>query len=231
VFKAASQNADSLKQLNDRKSMLLRELAHGVANNFATVAAYIRLRSATIDDVQAKAVLDEAIEQIRMMGLVHRRLRAGDRDVFLGSQTFFEGLCEELKASLTRGRPIAITCEAEDLALSQDQASSLGLIVNELVTNALKHAFPEGRSGSVRVGLGTSKDGHLHLWVEDDGVGFAGRSSREGGLGQELVRGLCDELRGRMEFKTSEKGSSFQLSIPAHGLARYSDPHASALVH
>ena len=231
VFKAASQSADSLKELNERKSILLRELAHGVANNFAAVAAYIRLRSATVNDAQAKAVLDESIEQIRMMGLVHRRLRAGDRHISLGSQAFLESLCDELKASLACGRPIAITCDAEDLPLSQDRASSLGLIVNELVTNALKHAFPGGRSGSIRIGFGTSKDGHLQLWVEDDGVGFAGRKLRDGGLGQELVMGLCDELKGRLEFKTSEKGSSFQLSIPMHTLAPYFDPHAPALVH
>jgi two-component sensor histidine kinase len=226
---AVSQNADSLKQLNERKSILLRELGHGVANNFAAVAAYIRLRSASVNDAQAKAVLHEAIEQIRMMGLVHRRLRAGDRDVSLGSQTFFEGLCDELKASLARERPIAIICDAEDLPLSQDQASSLGLIVNELVINALKHAFPEGRSGSIRIGLGTSKDGHLHLSVEDDGVGFAGRNLRNGGLGQELVRGLCDELRGQLDFRTSDKGSTFKLSIPAH--SAQDNPHVSAIGH
>jgi two-component sensor histidine kinase len=191
AFKAASQSADSLKELNERKSILLRELAHGVANNFAAVAAYIRLRSAGVNDAQAKAVLDAAIEQIRMMG----------------------------------------SCDAEDLPLGQDQASSLGLIVNELVTNALKHAFPGGRSGSIRVGFVTSKDGHLQLWVEDDGVGFAGRNLRDGGLGQELILGLCEELRGRLEFKTSEKGSSFQFSIPVHTLTPYSDPQAAPLVH
>jgi Histidine kinase len=125
VFKAASQSADSLKELNERKSILLRELAHGVANNFAAVAAYIRLRAAAVNDAQAKAVLDEAIEQIGMMGMVHRRLRAGDRDVSLSSQAFLESLCDELKASLACGRPIAITCDAVDLPLGQDQASSL----------------------------------------------------------------------------------------------------------
>jgi two-component sensor histidine kinase len=229
MFMAASQSADSLKQLNERKSILLRELAHGVANNFATVAAYISLRSTAVNDAQAKAVLDEAIEQIRMMGLVHRRLRADDRHVSLGSRSFFENLCDELKASLARGRPISIICEADDLHLSQGQASSLGLIVNELVTNALKHAFPGGRAGCICVSFRLIKDGHLYLWVEDDGVGFDGL--RHGGLGRELLKALARELGGCLECNTSAKGSSFQLSIPAHNLARYSEPHAPSVIH
>jgi Histidine kinase/Domain of unknown function (DUF4118) len=105
---AAGENADELRRLNERKSVLLRELSHGVANNFASIAAFISLRSTSVKDTQSKAILDEATEQVRMMGLVHRRLRADDRDVSLGSQAFFENLCDALKASMGRGRKVSI---------------------------------------------------------------------------------------------------------------------------
>jgi len=81
---AATEDADSLKRLNETKSILLRELAHAVANNFASVAALITVRSNTISDTRAKAVLDEAVEQIRIMGQVHSRLRANDRKRIVG---------------------------------------------------------------------------------------------------------------------------------------------------
>jgi two-component system, sensor histidine kinase PdtaS len=211
---AARVKAESLKRLNESKSIFLRELAHGVANNFASIAALITVRSNTISDAQARSVLDEAVEQIRIMGQVHSRLRAGDRDVSLGSRDFLENLCDELKASLARGRQISFECEVDDLRLSSHQAISMGLIVNELVTNAIKHAFPNGRRGRIRVGLDALENDQLQLCVEDDGVGFADHPQQNGGLGQELVIGLSHELGGQLEVKTSEQGSSFHLRIP-----------------
>jgi two-component sensor histidine kinase len=211
---AARDDTDSLRRLNESRSVLLRELAHGVANNFAAVAAFMSARSNAISDAQARSVLDEAVEQIRMMGRVHARLRvAGDHHVSLGSQDFFKSLCDELKASLARGREISIECEADDLPLSAHQAISLGLIVNELVMNAVKHAFPDGRKGRIHVGFEVVPD-QLRLCVQDDGVGLAPRQERNGGLGQDLVDGLSRELGGRLEVKASEKGSSFHLRIP-----------------
>lgn len=77
--------------------MLLRELAHGVANNFATVAAFIGMKSSSVTDTAAKAILDEAIEQVKVMGSVHRRLRSGGKTVTLDSQGFLDELCDELQ--------------------------------------------------------------------------------------------------------------------------------------
>jgi two-component system, sensor histidine kinase PdtaS len=214
IFIAARQDADSLKRLNESKSILLRELTHAVANNFAGVAALIYVRSNAIGDARARAVLDEAAEQIRILGQVHSRLRAGDRDVSLDSRAFLENLCDALKASLARGRQISIQCEADDLPLSTHQAISIGLVVNELVTNAIKHAFPDDRRGSIRVFFEARKDNQLQLRVQDDGVGFANHPHSKRGLGQELVKGLSCELDGDLGIHTSQEGSSFCLRIP-----------------
>jgi two-component sensor histidine kinase len=209
----AADNTDTLKRLDESKSILLRELAHGVANNFAAVAAFISVKSIAITDTKAKAILDEAIEQVKVMGSVHRRLRGGDHDVSMDSQAFLQDLCDELEASMARGRPLSIQCDAISRPLCADDAVSLGLIVNELVTNAFKHAFPHGRAGCVRVNLEALGD-QLCLCVEDDGTGFDSRSQLGAGMGQDLVRGLARQLGGDLEAKTTKTGSSFRLAIP-----------------
>ena len=203
----------SLKRAEIRKSLLFSELAHGVANNFAAIAALISLKSLSVNDPRARAVLDEAIEQVKVMGRVHGRLRAGDQEALVDSEQFFGELCNDLKASLARAHPVSIECRADSIPVCMDQATSLGLIVNELVTNAIKHAFPHGRSGQIRVAFEVLKD-ELRLCVEDDGVGLRPRLRKDSGQGQDLVSGLADQLAGRLEVTSTSSGSSFRVSVP-----------------
>jgi len=214
---AANEKTQALERSDQNKSILLRELAHGVANNFASVAALISIRSAGVSDSNAKSVLDEAIEQVTVMARVHRRLRAGGQGVLLDSETFIRELCDDLNASAARGRPLAIDCRADSRPLSMDQAVLLGLILNELVTNAIKHAFPGDRVGNIRVAF-EAQGSQLRLTVEDDGIGLTGRMQAANGMGQELVRGLTHQLGGELQVQSSQGGTSFRLQIP------YDDP-------
>ena len=228
---ASSHETEALKNLDKSKSILLSELVHGVANNFAAVAALITLRSASISDTEAKAALDEAIEQVSVMGRVHRRLRAGGAGVSLDSEQFFRELCGDLEASMTRGRPLSIECKADSRPLCMDQAVLLGLIVNELVTNAIKHAFPDGRVGRVSVGF-EALGGQLRLCVQDDGVGFADRNRRDTGIGQDLIAGLSDQLGAELEVQSNGSGSSFHLSVPYVNPAQFGpSPKSAELLH
>jgi two-component system, sensor histidine kinase PdtaS len=198
------------------KSILLRELVHGVANNFAAIAALIQMKSDSIRDNTAKSVLDDAIEQVKVMARVHRRLRAGGHDVSLDSKAFIDELCGDLKASMARNRPISIECHADSHPLDIDDAVPLGLIINELVTNAIKHAFPDQRAGRIRVGFEVH-DGQSHLSVEDDGIGF--NNHRNVGMGEDLVKGLAHQLGGDLRVKSSKTGSTFSLFIPQQSSA------------
>jgi two-component sensor histidine kinase len=135
------------------------------------------------------------------------------------------------KPHWARGRQISLECEVDDLQLSTQQAISVGLIVNELATNAVKHAFPEGRRGSIRIGFEALENNQLQLRVEDDGVGFVGQPQRNGGLGQELVMGLSQELGGHLEVKSSEKGSAFLLRMPYVSPICSAAPSPSTLIH
>jgi two-component sensor histidine kinase len=208
----AIDESEFLRRMDANKSILLRELAHGVANNFATVAALLRLKSAALSDADARSALGEAIEQVVVMGRVHRQLRTDDRKASLDSAAFFHDLCNDLKA-MARGRPLAIECKTDTHEFSMDQAIVLGLIVNELVTNAVKHAFPCGRAGRVRIGFEALKD-QLRLTVEDDGVGIGAPNATKG-QGQDLVRGLLQQVDGNLEVESSSRGSLFRISIPS----------------
>jgi len=199
------------------KTVLLREVVHGVANNFAAIAALIQMKSDAVSDTKAKSVLDDAIEQVRVMARVHRRLRGGGGELSLDSKAFIQELCDDLRASAGRGRSIVIDCKADSHQLPMNLAVILGLIINELVTNAIKHAFPEQRAGRICVGFAANGNQSC-LSVEDNGVGFD--EWRSVGLGDELVRGLSNELEGDLQVKSSRTGSSFRLTIPLEAANR-----------
>jgi len=215
AYRKATLETAALRRHDEQRSLLLSELAHGVANNFTGVAALIALKSASVRDPDARAVLAEAIDQIRVMGRLHARLRGGDQKACLDSKCFLEELCDDLRASAARGRPISVECKADALPLHMDQAAPLGLIVNELVTNAIKHAFPDGRPGRVRVSFEAHSEA-LRLRVEDDGVGLRPRTGGDTGMGKDLIAGLASQLGGELQFTSTKNGCSFRLSIP-HG--------------
>src|SRR5262245_30324961 len=210
---AADEAAQTFAQSEEAKSVLLRELAHRVANNFAAVASLIRRKANLIDDAEARSVLNEAVEQVMVLARVHSRLNAGRDHVWVDSKSFLDELCEDLKVLVASGHPITIECIAVSRHLSVAQAIPFGLIVNELVTNAIKYAFPDGRPGRVCVCL-QETGGHLSLGVEDDGVGLDGGRVRGTGMGRELVQALALQLGGELEVKSANLGSTFSMVFP-----------------
>ena len=122
----------------------------------------------------------------------------------MDSEEFFGELCNDLKASAARGRPVSIECKADSVPISMDQATSLGLIVNELVTNAIKHAFPNGRAGRIRVAFEALKN-ELKLCVEDDGVGFRPRMQKDAGLGTRTCIRAGGSTRGSFGSRIDDR--------------------------
>jgi two-component sensor histidine kinase len=227
---AADEAAQLLARSEQANSVLLRELAHRVANNFAAVASLIRRKANLVGDADAKSVLNEAVEQVMVLARVHSRLRAESAEVCLDSRGFIQELCDDLQVLIAPGQPLAIACCAVSRRLSVTQAIPLGLIANELVTNAVKYAFPDGRPGTVRVTLEESA-GHLCLRVEDDGVGLQGGLSRGTGLGLDLVRALAQQLEGRLEFGPANGGGHFQVMFPVTRAGAGAAHSAAAVLH
>jgi len=206
-------NVETATQADGGGSIFVRELTHRVANNFAVVAALIRKKAGSVTDTQAKSVLNEAIEQVTIMARLHRHLEMSGEAVSLDSERFIGDLCDSLETSMARDRSIAIEHRVMRQVLPVAQAVPLGLIVNELVTNALKHAFPDNRRGTVRVRLTQETADRLLLVVEDDGVGMRNHPPSNG-MGRSLIQALATQLGGRLECRSDDTGTAFSLLIP-----------------
>jgi two-component sensor histidine kinase len=200
-------------QTDARGSIFLRELTHRVANNFAVIAALISRKAGSITDAQARSVLDEAIEQVTVMARLHRHLQVDGDVVSVDSKRFIGELCQDLQTFMARDRPITIEHTGISCVLAVAQAVPLGLIINELVTNALKHAFPGNRRGTVRVRLDQPTPKDLLLVVEDDGVGVRGQSLPTG-MGRGVVDALAVQLGGQLECRSHDGRTTFSLSVP-----------------
>jgi len=209
------------KQLEDRlrgslaeKELLLREIHHRVKNNLQIISSLLDLQSDRIADPVARALYADSQARIRSMALIHQQLYGADAL----DRIDFGAYLEQLAASLFHfggGGHARIRVEAQPARLGIDQALTCGLIVNELVINALKHAFPEGRAGNIR--LAFSSDGAHHvLRVADDGVGLppGAWNPDRGTLGTSLVTSLVEQLAGRLEVAAAP-GATFTITFPA----------------
>lgn len=228
---AEQQARWSIEESEKKTTILLQDMVHRVANNFAVVAALIQSKASTVSEPKAKLVLTDAVEQVVTMARLHRNLHSNNGATTLDSERFLYELTSDLKCSMGKGRPVLIESVAVSCSLSVGQSVPLGLIVNELVTNALKHAFPEGRSGTIRVILEQEAHDRLVLTVEDDGVGLRSRDQTKG-TGQGLVVLLAGQLGGRFESKSSRQGASFCVAFPYGGRRPTAPPLLAAqIVH
>ena len=195
------------------KETLLKEIHHRVKNNLQVIASLLRLQARHLKDEQAQAMFEESQNRVHSISLVHEKLyRTGDLaridfcDYLL---TLTKGLTEGWKGTSV---PVEIVVEAQGVQLGVDTAIPCGLIVTELVTNALKHAFPNAASGTIRVAAINDPEGWLKLIVQDNGVGIPEKLDirRSGSLGMELVSSLVRQLSAKLEIGR-ERGTTFRI--------------------
>jgi two-component sensor histidine kinase len=192
---------------------VVREMHHRVKNNLQTVAMLLRLQMGAADDENAKAVLADAMSRILSIAAVHETLsEQGLRLVDL--RRVLERIARSA-VELVPGKQIAVEVEGDAVSLPSRPATSLALVVNEVVQNALKHAFRGRDHGRVVITLKT--DGaDLLVLVTDDGVGAeepAERPARKG-LGLDIIKTLVHELKGSFEVRFSGQGSQALLRLP-----------------
>lgn len=197
------------------KDVLLREIHHRVKNNLQVISSLLHLQSRKVDDATAQQLFTDSQSRIRSMALIHEQLYQSEDLAQLNVKGYLQQLTDHLFRTYNmRGASVTLAIEADDAALSMDQAIPCGLIVNELVSNALEHAFPGDRGGRVRVAL-TRSDGRARLVVEDDGVGAPRPAAIETSktLGLKLVRGLVQQLGGDLTV-ASPAGLRFIITFP-----------------
>ena len=202
------------------RALLLEEMSHRIRNDMQRLVGLLQAEAVT--NPTASGALLQAAGRIQVLGRVHRRLARRAGTDALDSQAFLEGLVDDLRAALLPETGIALTVKAEAHALPVVVASDLGLVLNELVTNALKYAFPSSRAGVVRVCF-VREGGSYRLVVVDNGVGpgQARLAAVEGGSGMRLVRALASQLGGRVYLRAGEVGGTLcSLSFPVAGPGR-----------
>lgn len=185
------------------RDVLLREVYHRVKNNLQQIDGLIAMESEAVSDPEAAQALAALSGRVRAMGAVHQRLVSSDSVVELSVRGFMSDLCRDIGRSHNLGkRSISLDVQVDDSKIHIERAVIVGLLVNELVTNALKHAFPDGRSGVVTVRYKKEVSGTV-LEVADNGVGMGpdrGGADTTRHLGLRLIDGFADQLNGRIEF-------------------------------
>ncbi|WP_051261290.1 PAS domain-containing sensor histidine kinase [Desulfovibrio inopinatus] len=214
---AFKQQEDALRSALREKESLMREVTHRVKNNLQLVASLLQIQQGTMDNGRDSTTLAAAQSRIRSIALVHEELYQAKDLSQIGFRTYLEKLVPKSLAAHSLGRSIEYELDLEDIVLSIDQAVPLGLLVNELVTNAARHAFRGKATGRVYVSFVAEGD-TLVLCVADSGNGMP-----EGmdiytatTMGFILITNLAGQLRGQLSMDSGSSGTTFRLRLPRH---------------
>jgi PAS domain S-box-containing protein len=200
---------------HQRIGMLLQEMTHRVKNSLQSIAAMVMIEARSHKSGEGKAALERVSHRIDALGQLYSKLSKSDAVETVDAATYLDDLCRDLLASVNKegGTSIVLKTDIESELLPTDEAIPIGLIVNELVTNALKYAFPSETRGTVMVTL-KRVPGALRLTVADDGKGVDIRRA-DSGLGGRLVEGFAQQLGGHVERESSSQGTTVHLILPS----------------
>ncbi|WP_309644597.1 sensor histidine kinase [Phenylobacterium sp.] len=215
VFRrVASAAGDDRTAKLEVRDLLLRELNHRVKNNFQMVASLLEMQRRRAVDPGTEAALADALRRVHAMGQAHAYLYSpSDAVGAIDLAAYLRDLCENLADSLLLTGAVRLTCELETGSMSRDRAVAMGLVVNELVTNAAKYAFPDDRTGTILVRLKRIEIG-LELTVADDGVGMPPDAEiKSAGLGRRLVESFARQ-GGAILTRAEGPGTRHVLVLP-----------------
>ncbi|MDZ4682237.1 MAG: histidine kinase dimerization/phosphoacceptor domain -containing protein [Saprospiraceae bacterium] len=202
-----------LEKKNRDNELLLKEIHHRVKNNLEVVSSLLALQGAHIHDPEVLNAITESQNRVHSMGMIHQRLYQGENLAAIEMKDYFVHLGEGILDSFGAESRIQVECAMEELELDVDTAVPIGLIVNELLTNALKYAFPGERSGEIKISLRESADDTLHLEIADNGVGkTTGETAKGTGFGTQLVQLLTRQLAGQISERT-DHGTIVSLTL------------------
>jgi len=208
--KASEQATAKLRASEERKEALLQEVHHRVKNNLAVICSLFYLQSKHTKDEQTVQIFRDMERRIHSMALVHESLYGSENLARIDFAEYAAALARDIASSHAgRAVPVRLTTRLEPVMMSIDAAVLCGLILNELITNAFKHGFPNGVGGEIKVTLRRRPDGQCALCVEDNGVGTPAdldvKTSKS--LGIRLVRSLTRQIRASFELVKVERGT------------------------
>ncbi|PQV63585.1 hypothetical protein B1R32_11048 [Abditibacterium utsteinense] len=219
--------ASLIKEENDRraiesslreKDVLLKEIYHRVKNNLQIISSLLNLQMDAISDPVVREMFDESRNRVRSMGLIHEKLYQSSDLGSIDFGEYLDNLAHSLLRSYSnRAGQISLKLECDAARIDIDLAVPCGLIVNELVTNSLKYAFPDGRCGTITIELQNREAGQLCLQVSDDGIGVPADFNMEEAqsIGMQLVTGLTEQLEGSCEL-SRDNGTRWIILFKGH---------------
>jgi two-component sensor histidine kinase len=212
--RAQEQLVEKTALLND-KEVLLKEVHHRVKNNLQVISSLLNLQSAKILDPETKDILRESQNRVRTMALIHEKLYQSTDLAQVDFASYLRSLVNFLSQSYHgKSDNVSIDVDAQNVMLDIDTAIPCGLIVNELVSNSLKYAFPDNRRGQIKLDCRHGNNGNYVLTVSDDGVGLPEGFdiAKTPSLGHKLVVSLTNQLNGKLEI-VRERGTAFRISF------------------
>jgi PAS domain S-box-containing protein len=200
---------------HDRIGMLMQELTHRVKNSLQLIAAIVMIEARDLEKSEGKVALERVSRRITALGHLYSKLSESETFEAVDAATYLNELCRHLIASVYKDGDtfIMLKTDIESELLQADRAIPIGLIVNELVTNAVKYGFPGEAKGTVMVTL-KRVPGELRLTVADDGQGLDPRRA-DSGLGGRLVDAFAQQLGGQVERKSDGQGTAVHLILPS----------------
>jgi two-component sensor histidine kinase len=193
----------ALKATLDIQGTLLKEINHRIKNNLQAVSSILELGALAADTPMAASVIKDSQSRINTMALVHEKLYRSDNHQEVDLRPYVEELVRNIAMTFNReGSAIGLHVDVQELKLNSETAVSCGLIINELVTNVFKYAYPDGRVGTMTLRLGEEEGGLYCLTVSDDGEGMS--SERKGrSMGLSIVESLARQLDGSFEIASN----------------------------
>ena len=207
---AEEQVQRSLKE----KEVMLKEIHHRVKNNMQVIYSLLSLQAKSVEDPSIRALFVESQSRVYAMSLIHERLYRSEDLAHIDFKEYLQNLIAGI-ADTYRRHDIVFNLDMNPLFLDVNVGIPCGLIVNELVSNCLKHAFPEGKPGMITVGIKMTGEGNNVLTVADNGVGFPDTVDfrKTASLGLQLVNVLTGQINGKLELLRTE-GTTFRITFP-----------------
>jgi PAS domain S-box-containing protein len=211
-----ASNAQLTTSLKERE-VLLQEVHHRVKNNLQVISSLINMQLRRVKGGSSREALEECQTRVQAIALIHAQLYQSDDKARVPLTAFVRSLAANVfEATSVSRSTVSLVLDIDDVVLAVDRAIPCGLILNELITNALKHAFPGGRLGTVRIDIKRIGDGKMRLRVADDGIGIAPETEigKTDSLGLHLVTTLAEQLNAELDVDGRD-GTSYQLTFAA----------------
>lgn len=201
-----------IEEKNEENELLLGEIHHRVKNNLQVISSLLALQERSITDVKAKAAITEGRERVQSIGLIHKHLYQNNQFASIEMRGYVTHLVEGLVETLgQKSNPIAVKVDIDELHLDVDTAVPLGLLINELVVNALKHAYSDVSEPLLKISL-KEHDGTTTWEVLDNGVGKKADLEEANSFGMKLIRSLSRQLGATIHIQEND-GLSFGITL------------------